>query len=321
MMKVSERIIEWIEIYDKLEADISQFSEKIEEIKQHTYPFINLERIRGLKSVAGASFEKKIACWEELNRVWDACQGELGEKFEAVYTRIKEGGIPNHIKKLIDAHYDAVFDTGGAIALIKQGEKLERRADSFVGFGHELGEELTGYVNEQMVFSFESEVKYDSEFRIFTYNPIKYVSRKVGITQFPGQDLPGLAKRFLKAAYDDGFNYFKLLGEMNDKRLTSLPDALGDIKGKTPDAVLIVDATDLSEVGSLWILVSNTENMRTYAFPGQKFERIDLDKDDKGYVSFVERLSRRRTDAMIPGNECVRCLANILDNMAESYRI
>src|SRR3989344_2851719 len=146
MMKVSERIIEWIEIYDKLEADISQFSEKIEEIKQHTYPFINLERIRGLKSVAGASFEKKIACWEELNRVWDACQGELGEKFEVVYTRIKEGG------------------------------KLERRADSFVGFGHELGEELTGYVNEQMVFSFESEVKYDSEFRIFTYNPIKYVS-------------------------------------------------------------------------------------------------------------------------------------------------
>ncbi len=319
-MKVSERIIEWIERYDKLEVGINQFSIDVHELHSHAYPFAGIEITRALAQATRQ--EGIMEYWDSLKQSWDKCSGSLEEKFQAVYKRIEERGcIPDFIKKLIDRDYAFVSDKNRAIGLFEQNKRLESQAASFVGDSPRIGEELTEYACGQMVFSFEAEVKYDKDFKIFDKEPITLLTHCANITNFPHQDFPDLAKRFLKASYQDGFYYFKLLGTMDDdEKYTTLEESLGEISGETADAEQIIKNVDLREVRSLRLLISETKEFPKYLFLRQKFERMDLDKLNSGEIIFGEALSRRRENCIKPCNECIRSLANIIDGVAESYR-
>jgi hypothetical protein len=322
-MKPSEKIIEWSDNCRKVNADMSTFADDLREVTRHTYPLADTERLRGMAGTNATSL-KIVEAWEALSRVWDSCpQTDTPSRFQALYHELDKGGYPEFIRGLIDGHAKVAFDQEKARQLYDRAKALETKSRDLGQRGKELGKELTDNVSGKMVFSLDAEPKPNYEkLSIFGYVPYTLLAHHARITAFPRQSMANIARRWLAGANVAGFNHFSLLGYMGDEHLTTLPKALGDIKGDTRDAKEVIGKVSLRGVKSLWLLLTDTTRPDCNFGAERNWERIDFDRHHttRGSIYLGPDLLFERDAQMAPGRLYVHEIGKVLDAVVDSYK-
>ena len=157
-------------------------------------------------------FAKRIRQIEQLEAVWDECEGGYVEKFQAVYAELKRKDYSEWHKQKVDRAYAIAFDTELASRLLDTNNDLKTRVTELQKTTTALQTKLNDYVHERVLLSLEIIVMYDSQNLLYDVSPISSASSLFSISGFPEQSYKDIALRFLKAAHKDGYPYF----EFND---------------------------------------------------------------------------------------------------------